>query len=202
MHLIGIDDDVIDQVARHADRLGRHRAGRGHALDLGDDNAAVITRGQSLVHRAQVRAFMLVSQIAILIGRRRADDGDINRDRPEIKPFAAVELDHLNDIGIRARVHTAPGLARIDEGVETNLSEHARPPGSCFGMHVENDATGKIVGLDLVVINHLPDTGERASTMVPRGRSRQLPAAAVPPGRDDRFPRSRTYPRPRSGGSM
>jgi hypothetical protein len=59
--LFGIDHDVIHQRARHVHLLRLKRAGTDYPLDLGDDYAAIVARGQSLVECAQKGAFMLES---------------------------------------------------------------------------------------------------------------------------------------------
>jgi hypothetical protein len=51
----------------------------------------------------------------------------------------------------------AQPLARIDEGVEADLGQHARALGGRLAVHVEQDAGRNVVGGELVVADHLPD---------------------------------------------
>jgi hypothetical protein len=57
------------------------RALLGDALDLRDDDAAIVACSQRLVEPAEIGALVLVGQVAALVSRRRPDDGDIGLDR-------------------------------------------------------------------------------------------------------------------------
>ena len=67
------------------------RAVLGDALDLRDDDAAIVARGERLIEAAEIGAFMLVGEVAALVGGSGADDGDVRHDRREIEPFLALE---------------------------------------------------------------------------------------------------------------
>ncbi len=82
--LVGIDDDVIDQHARHAHVMRLQRAFLGDALDLRDDDAAIVAGGQRLIETAEIGALVLIGQVAALVGGRRADDRHLRHDRLEI----------------------------------------------------------------------------------------------------------------------
>ena len=75
--LVGIDDDVVDQHAGHADIVRPERAVLGDALDLRNDDAAIVAGGERLVETAEIGAFVLVGEIAALVGGGGADDGDL-----------------------------------------------------------------------------------------------------------------------------
>ena len=81
LHLVWHDDHVVDQHAGHAYRLQRQRAGGGQALHLGNDDAAIVMRGECLVIHAEVRTLVLHRDVAQRVGGGSADDGHIHRDR-------------------------------------------------------------------------------------------------------------------------
>ena len=65
MHLGRIgDDDAIDEDARHLDVLGLDRALGDDALDLRDDDAAVVVRGHCLRQHVERQALLLHAEIA------------------------------------------------------------------------------------------------------------------------------------------
>ena len=158
LQLVGIDDDVVDQNARHPHVVRLQSAVLDHALDLRDDDAAIGAGGHGLLQRAEIGALVLIGQVAAFVGAGGADDGDLRRDRREIKPFLAVELFDAHDRVGRRRIHGAALLARIDERVEADLGQHARPLGGGFAVHVEQDAGRDVVGGDRVLADHLPDS--------------------------------------------
>ena len=176
LHLFGIERDMVDQGAGHADGLRRQAAIWHHALDLGDDDAAIVARRQCLVQRSQIRAFVLHGQVAIFIGCRAADDGHINRDRLVEEPLLAGEVDARHDVVPRDVVHLAATMRGVNDRIPADLAKQARAPGSRLAVHVIDDAAGQVVGFDLVLM------GSSARCVAIRarkdrwGRSRRLPA--------------------------
>ena len=67
-------------------------------LDLGDHHAAVVVGGEGLVEDAERSAFVLRCEVAELVGGRGPDDRDVDRDRPQVEPLAAIEVDDLDDV--------------------------------------------------------------------------------------------------------
>jgi hypothetical protein len=45
LHLLRVDDDVVDQIARHPHLLSGDRASSCHSLDLRDNDAAIVPGG-------------------------------------------------------------------------------------------------------------------------------------------------------------
>jgi hypothetical protein len=108
LQLVGIDDDVIDQHARHAHVMRLQRAVLHDALHLRDDDAAIVARGQRLLQAAEIGALVLIGQVAALVRRGGADDRDIRRDGRKIQPLLALELlDTDNRLARGAVVHGA-----------------------------------------------------------------------------------------------
>ena len=76
LHLIRRDDDRVDEDAGHENLLRLQRARLHQPLDLGDDDAAIVAHGERLIEWAEIGALMLVGEIAALVGRGGANDGD------------------------------------------------------------------------------------------------------------------------------
>ena len=116
LHLVGRDDDV-----RRPGRPARRRRAacsvpaRGEALDLRDDDAAIVAHRERLVERAEIAALVLVGEIAALVGGRRADDRDVGDDRLERRASRRRRSRRGLTIGSAAarRVHRA-ALADAD----------------------------------------------------------------------------------------
>ena len=156
--LIGIDHHMVHQMAGDADIVRPQVAGPDDALDLGDDDATVVACGHRLLQRAQQRAFVLIAQVAALIGRGGAQDGHVGRHSGKEQPVAPVEMLQAHYRMAAGRlVHRAALLCGIDKGAHARLGQHARAPRSRLAVHVEQDAAGDVVGLDLVVHHHAPD---------------------------------------------
>ena len=109
LQLVRRDDDVIDQHAGHAHVMRLQRAVLDDALDLRDDDAAIVARRQRLLEPAEIGALVLVGEVAALVRRGGADDRDLRRDGSEIEPVLAVELLDLRTIGsLAARSWRSP----------------------------------------------------------------------------------------------
>ncbi|ENN85758.1 hypothetical protein RHSP_03418 [Rhizobium freirei PRF 81] len=156
--LIGIDDQVVDQHPGYAHIVRLQRTFLGDALDLRDDDAAVVAGSQSLIKAAEIGAFMLIGEIAALVRRGRADDGDLRHDRREeqvVVTFKRHALDHRLSGG--QLVHGAALALGIDKGLHADLGQNPRTLCSSLAMHVKHDARGNIIGGNLVIGDHLPD---------------------------------------------
>ena len=128
------------------------------AFHLGDDDAAIVVGGHGEIERADIGAFVLEGEIAALVRRGGADDGDIGNDGGEIEPLFALEIYFLHDWrGGGLCIHGAAFVDGIDESIETDFGEHAGALGGGFAVDVKHDAGGHIVGGDFVCTQHLPD---------------------------------------------
>ena len=153
--LVFVDDEYVDQTSRNSDHLRVQRPALRKPLDLADDRAArVVDRlcdGQCL----QSRTFMLHADIAIFIGRRTANQGDVGDGGLVEQVFTATQVDDLDQVLRGGVVHFAAFLARIDIGMESNVRDH---PG-LFRRHgaieLANDTLREVVGLDLVADDQL-----------------------------------------------
>ena len=158
LHLRGVDDDVVDEVAGHVHVVRAQAAFLDHALDLRNDDAAVVARSKGLVEAAEQGPFVLVGEVAAFVGGGRADDGDVGHDGREVQPVLPVEalLAHHRVPG-GGGVHGTALLVGVDEGAHAHLRQHAGAARGRVAVHVEQDAARDVVGLDLVVDDHLPD---------------------------------------------
>ncbi len=190
LHLVRGDDDMIDQDRRaHARACGLQRAGLREALHLGDDDAAVVAGGQRLVERAEIGALMLVGEIAALVGGGGADDRDLAARWPGRRATPRPSNAILRTMRRAGRgVHGAALAGGIDEGVEADLGQHARPLRRGLAMHVEQDAGGHVVGGDAVLGDHPPDLRRLGGGRAARGRSPRSCGEAGPAGRGGRCP--------------
>ena len=76
-------DDGIHQNPRHPHAPGVERAGCGDALDLADHDAAGVPGGKRHGKRFQPKRLTLHGDVAIGVGRRAADQSDVDGEAPE-----------------------------------------------------------------------------------------------------------------------
>ena len=159
LHGVGHNHDGIDENAGHAHALGGQRAGGNPALDLGDDHAAVVVRGQRDIVGAEKGALAFEGEIARFVGGRRADQCRVRVQGAQIEPLLAVKLHQLHNIFASPLVHAAALPPWIEVGVHAQLREDAGPPGRSLAQLVKDKPAGNVVGFDLVFIDHAPDCG-------------------------------------------
>ncbi len=161
---------------RHPHVMGAQRPRRRHPLDLRDHQPAVVPDRNRLLKAAQIRPFMLISQVAPFIRRRRPQDADIGHDVREMQPYLAAKLHPRDDGGRRtAGVHRAAFAHRVGEGLKTHLGQHPRTPRRHVAVHVEQDARRHVIGRDAVFRDHLPDLRHRQVRRPRRIRPRDHP---------------------------
>ncbi len=122
LHLIRLEHDVVDQEAGDLDHLRMDRAALDDALHLADHGAAGIVHGLRDREILARRALMLHADIAVLVGRRAADDRDVRRGGDAVEqPVLAVQLEQVDQRRGGAPVHAAAVLARVHIGVEADM---------------------------------------------------------------------------------
>ena len=145
---------------RNADVVRPQGAAFGHAADLRDHKASVVFHADGLLQSTQISAFVFIREVAELIGRGGADDGDIWHDVREVQPGVAPKLHTRNDRRFRGLVVHRTALAfRVDEGLHAHLGQNAGPIGGCLACHVKQDARGHVIGGHAVLDDHFPDLG-------------------------------------------
>ena len=95
--LVG-DDDAIDQNAGNLHVLRADRAGLDDALDLRDDDAAIVVRGHGLGEHVQRQRLLLHADVAGRVGAGAADEGHVDLRRRVEQPLLAVDDDMLDDL--------------------------------------------------------------------------------------------------------
>jgi hypothetical protein len=76
------DHHAVDQNAGNLDLARVERAALGDALDLDDDRAARVVRRHRDGLRFQGQRLLLHRDVAVRVGRRTADDADVDRKAP------------------------------------------------------------------------------------------------------------------------
>ena len=149
--MLAIDDHEIDEDPGDLHVLSVQRIALCHALHLHDDDAASTPRG--LRHRQHFAedCLFLHRYVAVLIGRRAAQEGDGNRHRLEQKPFFAGKIDHFHEIGGRAGTLPRALVPRVDERIEARLRDEARATGGHVAHQLRQRALRQRVRLDLVL---------------------------------------------------
>ena len=183
LRLLGIDDDEIDQHAGDFHLLGRQRAALGHALDLGDDDAAGAAR--RLRHRDHLAEHRLVlhGDVAVLVGRGAAHQRDVDMERLEEQIVLVADLDELDEIFGGAFALLAAAVARIDEGIEPDMGDETGAARGHFAGQLREAPLRQRVGLDLVGRRHALDRrriDQRAADhALEQAGMRQMPDAAA-----------------------
>ena len=118
--------DAIDEDARNLHVLRLDRSLRDDALDLRDDDAAVVVRGHRLRQVVEQSAIPLHADVAERVGARAADERDVDRRRLVEQPLLAFDFDELDDVVRRDVVDLAAAESRIDVRMEADLGEKAR----------------------------------------------------------------------------
>ncbi len=134
----------------------------GHALDLGDHQAARVLgrhRHRQIVQRQRLA---LHAEIAGGIGCGAADECDVNRERLVEQPLLPAELEQLHELLGRGGVDLAAGLARVDEGAQAHLGEGAGFAGGDVAVEVRDHPLRQVVGLDPVLHGQPADLGDQA----------------------------------------
>ena len=117
--MLGLGDDhAIDQDAGNPDPRRVERAGLGDALDLAQHDTARVARGQRHGEIFEPERLLLHGDVAVGIGGRAADEGDVDRQSLVEQGLLAVERDQIDDVVVGRLVDLAALDARIDEGVK------------------------------------------------------------------------------------
>ena len=125
--LIGVDIDVVDQRGRDLHVADAQAAAGRELADLCDDDATAVACGHRHGQHLALDRLALHGDVAVLVGGRAPDDGDVDRERVVEQPLAAAQRDDLDELLGRGRVLLATGLARIDVRAQPDLRHEPRP---------------------------------------------------------------------------
>ena len=89
--------------------------------------------------------------VAKLIAVGTAQEYNVDREALVQQALFAFDLDQLNQIFLGAVVQLAAAVARVSEGVQTNMGDRADVVSCNVTIHVGDNALRQVVSLDLVV---------------------------------------------------
>ena len=154
--------DAIDQNAGNFYLPRVQRATLGDAFDLHDDDAAGVARRHRDGLRFQRQRLLLHGDIAVRIGRRAANDADIDREGLVEQVFLAVDFHDPNEVVCRHLVQLAAPKTRIDKRPQTNAGNRARLAGGDVAEKVSNHPLRQVVGFNPVGHGQLLQLGHQA----------------------------------------
>ncbi len=143
-------DDAIDQHARYLDLARVQFAARDGAFDLHDDQTTRVVRGHRHRQRFLGQRFALHRHVAVRVGRAAAHQRDVDRKGLVEEEVLAVDLHAPHQIVSGGRVDLAAAVQRIDEGVQPDPRELARPVRGDVAEQLRDHALRQIPGLDLI----------------------------------------------------
>ena len=130
----------------------------GEAFDLCDHQSAVVAHAERLIKWAENSPLMLIGEVAALVGRGGADDGDVGNDGRKEQPVVAGKIHAAHDRGgTRLCIHRASLMVGVDKRIHADFGQYARPLRRRLAMDVEQNARGYVVARDRVVADHFPD---------------------------------------------
>ena len=136
-------------------------------LTSNDDGAALAPAGLRRRDHFAEQRFMLHSDVAVFVGRRAAQQHDIDRERLVAQPFLAIDGHQLDQIILGASALPSTALPRIDEGVQADLGDQAGAAAGHVARELRQHALRQGVGLDLVVCSTIGiSEGESISALV------------------------------------
>ena len=145
------DHDAIDEQARDPDLTGVQRRAIRDPLDLNDDDAAGVVHGHRDRERVERQGLLLHRDVAVDVGGRAADDGDIDVEALVEEIFFAADLDELDEVLLRNAVDLPPAQARIDERAESDGRHEPRFACGRVAEELGDHALGQVVRFDLVL---------------------------------------------------
>ena len=101
-----------------------------------------------------VGRLLVEADVALGVGERAADDGDVDGKRLVAQQLAAIDGQDLGEAILGGLVHASAFKARVAERAKADVSEQTRPAGTDLAKQLHGDATRQDVGLDLVVPGH------------------------------------------------
>ena len=154
------DDDAVDENARYMHLFRFDRTLFDDALDLRDDDAAMLWAAMACARLSSMsasRSMVILPKGSAVVPRMNATSigGTIEQ------PLLALDLDQLDDVLLGDLVDTPAPVTRIDIGVEADLGEEARLAGGAGAVKLRDDALREIVAADLVLLRRLRTFGMR-----------------------------------------
>ena len=175
------EDHAVDQYARNHDSPGVERAARGDPLHLGDNEPVRVSCG----HRGRLcvehERLALHRDVAVGIGRRTADQRNVDRERLVEKPLLAIDVHHAHEFFGRARVDPSAARPGIDKRPQSHLRQRSRAMRRRVTIEVRDGAQGKVVRLDLVVGRQLGQLRHQRPVASDRALDQPGPRQSIQP---------------------
>ena len=141
---------------------GRQRVTGRDLLDLHEHDPAGVLRRLRHRERVQGGGLALHRHVAVLVGRRAAQERHVDRRARVEEVLLAVELDEPDDLLGRRGVHPAAVHARVDERAEPDARDQAGAAGGRLAIQVRHDALRQAVGLDPPLQRQRAERGDEA----------------------------------------
>ena len=157
--LVRVGHHGIDQHPRHLDDAGVEGAGLHHMLDLRDDDAAAVSGCLRGGERLGIEALALHRDVAHLVGGGAAHDGHVDLERRVEKVLAPVDGHQLDHLVLGLGIQPPAVDARVDEGPQPDVGDHARRVAGDGPEQMRQDALRQAVRLDLPGQRHALHAG-------------------------------------------
>ena len=157
--LIGTDDNGVYVNARDSDQLRVERAALNDLLYLNDDLAAGVLAGLSHSSYVQRADLAMYGAVAVLIAVGSAQEYNVDREALVQQTLLTLDVDDLYEVFLGYVVELAAAVARVSEGLQTDVGDGADVVSGNITVHMRNDALRQVVSLDLVVQSQLAQTG-------------------------------------------
>src|SRR5260221_3172615 len=155
--LVRVDVDVVDERPRDLHVSHPQAAARRQLADLSDDDSAAVPGGHGHRQHLRLDRLALHRQVAVLVGGRAANDGEIHREGVEQEPLPAAEGDDLDEVLGRPGVLLAARLARIDVRSKADPRDEAGAPRGDLAHELRQHALGERIRFDLVRLDERPE---------------------------------------------
>ena len=156
LHVVGAlgEHHAVDEHAGDLHVARVERAFVGDALDLREDDAAGVARGDRERQVLEGERLALGGDVAVRIGRGAADQRHVDGERLEEEKFLAADLQDRDDLFRRDGIHAPAVLARVDESAQSHARERAGLARADVAVEIGDDAFGQVVGLDAILDRH------------------------------------------------
>ena len=154
-------DHAVDERARDLHIARVQGAGGGDALHLHDHQALGVLGRHGDREVVEGQRLPLHCDVALRIGRRAAQDRDLDRERLVEHPRFASDRQQLDEVLRRPGVELAPALTRVDEGPQADLRDQARLAPGDLAEELRDAAERQVVALDDAVGGHAGESSAR-----------------------------------------
>ena len=156
------DDHAVDQDTGDFHVLGPDRPLLDDALDLRDDDAAIVAGGHGLGEIVEDERLLLHADIAGGVGRGAANKRHVDLGGDVEQPLLALNIVIFYNIFGGHLIDLGAAETRIDISVKPDLGEQARLSGGAGAVKLRNHPLRQIVAENFVFLGGLGDLGHPA----------------------------------------